>query len=69
MQSSYTMLDRNFSNMKRKKFPYLGSLVLLCISRRQMSLPVCLAVVVFELEAVALVTDFVMGLDFLKSYW
>lgn len=45
------------------KFPYLDSPKLWYILRRQMSLLVLLVVVAFGLEAVALVTDDVLGLS------
>lgn len=59
------MLDTDSYNAKRGKVPCLDSPTLWYILLRQMSLLVLLVAVVFGLEAVALVTDGVLELDFL----
>lgn len=59
------MLGTDSYKGKRGKFPYLDSPTLWYILRRQMSLLVLLVVVAFGLEAVALVTDGLLELNFL----
>lgn len=61
------MLDKHWCNVKRTEISYLDSPKLWYIWRLQMSSPVRLQLVVFELKAAALVTDGVLDLGFLKS--